>query len=162
METLGVGWKTEPMSLAVGLTLMKNIHLRFFVPYNLFHTHSFHITKYKINIYIEIKYTNCTKTERYKPWWSAVPDIQVILVDKGCLIHDSYIFDNRPIGISSKRHPEYVSRGDLFKHSHSHFKQAAASDQDKVLSAAEIEKLRRKSSSFEVCYFVAININMTL
>ena len=55
METLGVGWKTEPMSLAVGFTLMKNIHLMFFVPYNLFHTHSFHITKYKINIYMNIK-----------------------------------------------------------------------------------------------------------
>ena len=53
------------MSLAVGFTLMKNIHLMFFVPYNLFHTHSFHITKYKINIYMNIKYTNCTKTERY-------------------------------------------------------------------------------------------------
>lgn len=42
------------------------------------------------------------------------PGHTVILVDKGCLIHDSYIFDNRPIGISSKRHPEHavVSGGD--------------------------------------------------
>ena len=55
------------------------------------------------------------------------PGHVVILVDKGCLIHDSYIFDNRPIGISSKRHPEQVSIGDLFKHSHSHFKLRAAS-----------------------------------
>ena len=46
METLGLGWTTESMSLAVGFTLMKNIHLMFFVPsYHLFHTHSFHITK---------------------------------------------------------------------------------------------------------------------
>lgn len=52
METLGGKVEDFAHVYSSGLHANENIHLRFFVPYNLFHTHSL----YKINIYIKIKY----------------------------------------------------------------------------------------------------------
>ena len=68
-----------------GLHANENIHLMFFVPYNLFHTHSL----YKINIYITIRDTSIAL--KRKDTNHGDPDIlSVMSINMGCLIHDKY------------------------------------------------------------------------